>query len=189
MNGNQNQQQYQYDPSAPQNFQQSPPQHFQQVPYQQPKRKKKKLWPWIVGGAAVVILFSAFSGGGSSDTSETSISSSSSAPANLEPAMEVTATSMVFELDSNALKAKQTYEGKRVAVSGEVSAIDASGKYFSVKPSDDTVTLTTIRADLQNDAQKAQLVELTQGADVTVTGEVTGVGEIMGYSIEVESIN
>lgn len=104
-----------------------------------------------------------------------------------EPALEVTAAEMIETLEANALNAKETYEGKRVTVSGVVGNIDASGNYFSLDPEPDAFIITGVQVQTSEEFRD-QVAAFTQGQEVVVTGTVTSVGEIMGYSIEAESI-
>jgi hypothetical protein len=111
-------------------------------------------------------------------------------PAPAEPApAEVVTTSqeMISLLEGNALNAKQTYDGKRVTVSGFVGSIDASGKYFSLDPEPDAFILTGVQVQTGKEFQ-GQLAGFSKDQAVTVTGKITNVGEIMGYSLEAETI-
>lgn len=123
--------------------------------------------------------------------------SSSSAPAAKKPAakpkpapkpaMKVSAKQLISVLEGNALKAKNTYKGKRVTASGFVGNIDASGKYFSLDPEPDAFILTGVQVQLDKKFQK-QVSNFEKGQKVTVTGEITDVGEVMGYELEAEAI-
>ena len=94
---------------------------------------------------------------------------------------------MIEDLEANALNAAQTYKGKRVVVTGTVGNIDASGDYFSLEGTDD-FSFTFVQIYI-NDDQVATVSGYTKGQDVTVTGKVTNVGEIIGYSIDAESLS
>ena len=163
-------------------------------------KKKRVLIPAALLGIAACT--SATSGGGGTDTVDTaSGDSSSSAPAApaaaskapapkpkpAAPAIVVTAKDMIATLEGNALKAKNTYEDKRVTVSGVVGNIDASGDYFALDPAPDSFILTGIQ--VQTDEKFSdQIANFTAGQKVTVTGKITGVGEVLGYSLEAETI-
>lgn len=107
-----------------------------------------------------------------------------------EPAQEapmvVTAKAMLDELEANALAASNKYKDKRVTVTGILDNIDASGDYFSLA-GDEFTFITNISVDI-DESHLETVSGFTMGQEVTVTGIVTGVGEIMGYSIEPESI-
>lgn len=94
---------------------------------------------------------------------------------------------MIAVLESNALNAKNTYEDKRVTVSGFVGNIDASGNYFALDPEPDALIFTGIQAQTSEEFLD-QVANFSAGQAVTVTGTVTDVGELVGYIIEVETI-
>lgn len=180
--------------------------------YQQPAPKKKKKWlPWVLGGVGVLFLGNLVFGGDekapstapvpAAATTTTSappvtdapaaapVPEKTKAPAPVEPALEVTSKKLIGDLESNALKAKNTYKDKRVIVSGYVGNIDASGRYFAVDPEPDAFVITGVQASLRSDAHREQVAELSKNDKVTVTGTITDVGEILGYTIKVESIS
>ena len=102
--------------------------------------------------------------------------------------IERTASDLVNDLDNNAMKAKHTYEDQQVAITGRISNIDCRGKYINLVPTDNQYTLTNIQCFIKNSDVKEQLMNLNVGDIVTVKGKCTSVGEILGYSIAVESI-
>jgi hypothetical protein len=167
------------------------------------KAYAKATRPWFkkkrfiaLGAVALLVVFNAATGdggseGGTTDTpaaAESAPAAAESAPAAVEEAaLEVTAQKMIEDLEGNALNAAQTYEGKRVIITGKVGNIDASGDYFSLEGTAD-FSLTFVQIYI-NDDQVATVSGYTKGQDVTVTGTVTDVGEIIGYSIDAESLS
>ena len=103
-----------------------------------------------------------------------------------EAPMVVTAKAMLDELEANALAASNKYKGKRVTVTGILDNIDASGDYFSLV-GDEFTFITDITVNI-DESHLDTVSGFTMGQEVTVTGVVTGVGEIMGYDIEPESL-
>jgi hypothetical protein len=124
---------------------------------------------------------------GSSDSADAPAADAPEEPAPAEPAIVVSAQEMISVLEANALNAKNTYEGKRVTVSGFVGNIDASGDYFALDPEPDAFILTGVQVQTSEEFQD-QVASFSEGQAVTVTGTVTDVGEIMGYSLEAETI-
>lgn len=104
-----------------------------------------------------------------------------------EPAMVVTAQEMLDDLEANALAASSKYKDKRVTVTGKLDNIDASGDYFSLIGTDEFTFITDITVDTDESFLET-VIGFTMGQDVTVTGVVTDVGEIMGFSIDPETI-
>lgn len=163
-----------------------------------PWYKMKRTWLAIV--VALIVLGAALSqGGGGTAADPGSASNPAAASAGNEASNEgaaeekpkpliVSANKMIGDLDSNALKASNTYKGKYVQVKGEVTNIDSSGNYFSVGRTDDEITFTTIRMDIEEE-HRAKVAEFDGDQVVTVTGTVTDVGEVLGYTMDVESIS
>lgn len=98
----------------------------------------------------------------------------------------VTADTLIKDLDENALKAAETYKGQYLEISGRLSNIDSSGKYFSIRP-DSGLSIIGIMCYITEDL-KGQVADFKKGQNVKVIGTVKDVGEVMGYSIDVEKI-
>lgn len=104
--------------------------------------------------------------------------------ANIEYA-DVTAAQLVDDLSKNAMNAKETYKGGYYRVTGVVANIDASGKYISIDPEGVEFNLTNIQLFLKDEAAKDFVRGLSTGDSVTACGQITDVGEILGYSMDV----
>ena len=144
---------------------------------------KKKRFILLAAIAAIILIVIATSGG-EEETPSGAVSDPTSAE---EPAIVVSAQEMIEVLEANALNAKNTYEGKRVTVSGFVGNIDASGDYFALDPEPDALVFTGIQVQTSEEFRD-QVSSFSKGQAVTVTGTVTDVGEVMGYSLEAETI-
>lgn len=101
----------------------------------------------------------------------------------------VTVSEMVDVLDSNAMKAEATYQDAYLEITGRLGNIDSDGKYITLYPVDDEWAFTGVQCFMQNDEQKAQVMEMSIDDTVTLKGQITEVGEIMGYSLDIDSIN
>ena len=98
----------------------------------------------------------------------------------------MTAEQLLTELEDNALAAKNTWENKLVTITGTLDNIDASGDYFSLRGNDE---YSFINVQVYIDESFIEAVSaFTKGQKVTVTGEISDVGEIMGYSVDAVSI-
>lgn len=155
-----------------------------------PWYKKKRFW--LLGLLALLLLLGLLSSLGGDDTTPgTSTPSSSqpkqeaSSPAVADKPIVVTSKKMGADLKANALKASETYKGKRVQVTGPVSNIDASGSYFNLTGAEYEIAGVQVTID---ESQKSIVSNLSQDQEVTVVGEVTEVGEVMGYVVKAESI-
>lgn len=151
----------------------------------QPKKKGGCL---KIGGIAALALIVAVgvgtcaTAGGGGDGA----SSSSGVTTPDAPPIEVTAQQMIEDLEANALGASNTYKGKRVKVTGQVSNIDAQGDYFSIDGGE--ITFTSIMCRIKGDELTGIVAGLSDGQPVVVTGIVTGVGEVMGYTMQTETV-
>lgn len=158
-----------------------------------PLYKKKRL---LIPAALLVIAgCSASTGSNTADTTaaETKAPAASKAPASkapakpAEPAIVISSKKLIAVLESNALKAKSTYNGKQVTVSGFVGDIDASGKYFALDPEKEAFIITGVQVQISDKFQD-QVANFSKGQAVMVTGEITNVGELIGYQLEAETI-
>jgi hypothetical protein len=153
-------------------------------------KKKRFILPLIL--LAIIIVASLAGGGGGDDTDpapaapQVSQAPDATQEAPAEEAVVVSAQQMIDELEGNALAAKNTYQDKRVTVTGKVSNIDASGDYFNLVGTDE-FTISGIQVFI-DESFADQVATFSTDQEVTVTGTVTDVGEIMGYSIDAEQI-
>ena len=141
--------------------------------------KKKRFW--AIGVVVLVIAMQA--GGGSSDSNNSATDTATKAPA--EPATEVTAQQLLADLEENPLGAKNTWDGKLVTITGIVDNIDASGDYFSLSAGELTFIGVMVYID---DSFVDAVSAFKKGQEVTVTGTISDVGELMGYSVDAVSI-
>lgn len=156
------------------------------------KKKGGKL-KWVVLAVVAVGVIGAV--GGNSDSNTTSSSSTS---AKTESAKEVdtpapieyTAVSvndMMSDLDSNAMGASDKYKGKYLEITGKLSNIDAAGKYIDLM-ADGDFEIIGVQCYIKNDDQKSKVASMSKGDTVTLKGKCTDVGEVLGYSLDIEEI-
>lgn len=153
-----------------------------------PWYKKKRFW--LLGIVAIILVFTLTSGGddnGADDTAKIATSSSQETTAQEEAPLVVSAQELIDALDNNALAAATEYEGKLVTVTGILSNIDSSGDYFSLKGTED-FALTTILVKIDEE-HLSTVSSFTPEQEITVTGRITSVGEVLGYSMDAETIN
>jgi len=151
----------------------------------------------ITGILVILVLGGIGSALGDKDKASTASAPVVSAPTSTQapaatqqpkaPPMIVTADKLVEDLKANALNASETYKGRYVEVTGQLSTIDSGGKYFSIDPMDGSFTMTNVMCNITQE-QKSAVSKFTSKQKVTVVGTMTDVGEVMGYTIKVESI-
>jgi len=158
----------------------------------------KKWWFWVI---IVVILGTIGSNSGNNDETTTDTPAATSQPENStqpeiveeeepEPIPEplvVDVDTLLDVLDDNALNASNTYKGQYVELTGTLSTIDSGGKYFSLNPLDGRLTFKGVRCDITKEQQEI-VATFSSKQEVTVIGTISDVGEIMGYTLKVESI-
>ncbi|MEI6579180.1 MAG: hypothetical protein WCN92_06905 [Eubacteriales bacterium] len=180
--------------------QQAQPQYVQPVqpqyipPYQAqnppPKKKGKGCLIALLIGVGLVILIGLIGaiGGGDTEkkTTEPNDSSFTTTQVTKVPIV-VTVDNLVDALNENALKASNTYKGKYVELTGKLSTIDSSGNYFSLGVLHDEFSFDTVLCNIKKEHLNT-VENFKSGQEVTVIGTITDVGEIMGYSLDIESI-
>lgn len=151
------------------------------------KKKQGGKLKWIIIAIVVIGIIGAAMGGGDDETSN---STSNSGDKKAEQPIEYTAVTvnqMVEDLDSNAMGATDTYKDKYLEVTGKLNVIDSSGKYISIYPDDD-FALYGVQCYIKNDEQKEAVKAMQKGDTVTIKGKCTDVGEVLGYSLDIDSI-
>ena len=152
------------------------------------RKKQGGIIKWIVLSIVAIALISAFAGG---DDDTKKASSSDDTSKQEEQAIEYTVCivgEMMETLENNALKAETAYQDKYVEITGRLSTIDSDGKYISLLPVDDEWAIIGVQCYIQTDEQKSQVAEMSTGDTITVKGKITEVGEVLGYSLDIDSI-
>lgn len=179
------------------------------------KNKKpvfKKWWFWVIVIIFVGGVLGNLGGGDSatvssappsenttinSEQSANTASSTPAAPAQVEQKPDpveqkpdpivVDVDALMDALNANALNASNTYKGAYVEVTGLLSTIDSGGKYFSLLPLNDEWAFVGVQCYITKE-QQSIVSGFAKNQSVTVVGTITSVGEILGYSLKVESI-
>lgn len=155
------------------------------------KKLKGGKLKWIVIAIIVIaILGAALGGESSSSTSTSSGDSTASGEASESTPIEYTVVSvndMMNDLNSNAMGASDKYKGKYLEITGVLGNIDASGKYIDLM-ADGDFEIIGVQCYIKNDDQKSKAAALTKGDTVTLKGKCTDVGEVLGYSLDIDEI-
>jgi SAM-dependent MidA family methyltransferase len=143
-------------------------------------------------GAIILLnaLGNALGGGDVEDTTTTTEEVAEKQEDDTEEAKEpmvVTVDELMDALNENALKASKTYKDQYVEVRGKLSNIDSSGDYFSLDPLSEQYTFINVQCYIEEEHLDT-VMEFNGEQEVTVVGTITDVGEVMGYSLDVESI-
>lgn len=146
----------------------------------------KKWWLW--GMVAVVLVVIGTSGGNNESTSN----SGTNFVANTteEITFEVVDLQAMFdELDENAMKAESHYQKKHVEFECKIKSFDSDGTYISVEPVGASEwNFSSAMCYIKNEAQKSFLIEKNVGDTITIKGKVKSIGEVLGYTIDINEV-
>lgn len=160
------------------------------TPQKQKKPIFKKWWFWVIIVMVIVIGASA-SGGeetGGEKTNSSSVQSTTSSEVKITYE-KVDLQEMMDLLDENSLKAEKTYQDKYVEIVGEITNFDSDGSYISIEPVNaDEWNFETVMCNIENEDQLNLLLEKSVGDKVTIKGEIVSVGEILGYTIDIDEV-
>lgn len=95
---------------------------------------------------------------------------------------------MIDDLNANALNASEKYKDQYVEITGKLRNIDSDGKYISLDPDNDEFNLIGIQCNIKDDTQKNKVSGMIIGDPVTLKGKITSVGEVLGYSLDIDEI-
>lgn len=163
-------------------------------------QKKQGGFPWVPVIVIFIILLVAM-GGTTTPKEETSSNSNNSssvaAPKEIQPESQeevityvsVDVSTMVTELKENALKAKETYKGNYFEITGRLSNIDSDGKYISIAPSDEKLSVYTVLCSIKNTDQKSKIIDLKKDDIITIKVKIKDVGEVMGFTADIMEFN
>ena len=102
--------------------------------------------------------------------------------------IEISAQSLMNELESNAARANKNFNGKYIKITNAiVTNIDSDGDYINLNYSD-IISLTSIQCFPKYDSTKEQIFNLNNGQIITVYGKIKDVGEVIGYYVELLKI-
>ena len=150
------------------------------------KNKKpiwKRVWVWIL---AVIILVAAIgSTTGNSNTNDSNSSADINDPAIQEPVnyIAVSVADMIDMLNTNALKAENTYNGQYLEITGRLNVIDSDGSYIALYGGD--FDFIGVQCYVKNDEQLNFVTDMVTGDTYTVRVKITDVGEIIGYQADI----
>lgn len=95
---------------------------------------------------------------------------------------------MMQDLRTNAMNASDKYKDKNLEITGKLSTIDSSGKYISLI-ADGEFEVVGVTCYIKSDEQK-EVVKTKSSKDmITLRGKCTDVGEVLGYSLDIDSID
>lgn len=145
----------------------------------------KKWWFWVV--IAIVVIAIGASGG----SDETTVTNNGSTQNQVEEIVyeAVDLQTMFDELDANAMKAEANYQKKNVEFECKIKSFDSDGSYISVEPVGASEwNFVSAMCYIKNDTQKEVLIQKNVGDIITIKGKVKSIGEVLGYSIDINEV-
>ena len=160
-------------------------------------KQKKPIYKrvWFIAIVIIIVLGVIVSLGGEDSSTkqnvskETAATSETTTEENQEEAItykKYTAKKLMNDLEKNALKAEEDYNDQYVRITGILGTIDSSGSYITIQG--DEYDIIGIQCYVKDDKQLDQIKKLSAGDKIVVKGQITDVGEIMGYSLDIDSI-
>lgn len=99
----------------------------------------------------------------------------------------VDANTLIAELERNAAAANKKYKGQLVCVTGRIGVIDSDGNYILIQNDNEfSIIGITCHLDKSDKSQENFLMSVQKGQYVRVYGEITDVGEVIGYAMKVD---
>lgn len=167
-------------------------------------KNKKPIYkrPWFIIVLVLIVIGAIGSAGGKDESSDTTNKTNNTAttvtddknatPKETEEEINYTAyevSELMSDLESNAIKATDKYKKQYVELTGKLNVIDSSGKYISITPTDEEFAIMGVQCYIKNDEQKTAIMDMSVGDTVIVKGKITDVGEVMGYSLDIDAIS
>lgn len=156
------------------------------------KKQKSGILKWVVLILIIGVVIGAVTGedkSADSTTKQTEATSSDNQKQESE-SIEYTSASvndMMDALNNNAMGASDKYKGKYLEITGKLTNIDAAGKYIDLM-ADGDFEIIGVQCYIKNDDQKAKIASMSKGDTVTLKGKCTDVGEVLGYSLDIDEI-
>ena len=143
--------------------------------------------------AAVIVICTMFPGSTDGKIAVNTPIATTSTQATESPQIQyeqVDLKAMLDELDANAMRAEQKYQGKLIEITGKIKSFDSDGKYISIVPCDaPKISLDFAMCYLTDPTHKAFLLEKSVGDVVTIRGKVVTIGEVIGYGVRIAEIS
>ena len=153
-------------------------------------KNKKPIYkrPWFIIIIVIIVICIVMGMGGSDDPASNSSTDNGQQQEQQITYTKYDAGQMVKDLENNAMKAEKKYNDQYIKVTGKLTTIDSDGSYIDIEPTGDNFSMYSITCYLQNEEQENVVTELSTGDTVTIKGQVTEVGEVLGYSMNIDKI-
>ena len=156
------------------------------------KKQKSGILKWVVLILIIGAVIGAVTGEDKSADSTTKQIEATASDSQKQESESIEYTSvsvndMMDALNNNAMGASDKYKGKYLEITGKLTNIDAAGKYIDLM-ADGDFEIIGVQCYIKNDDQKAQVASMAKGDTITLKGKCTDVGEVLGYSLDIDEI-
>ena len=146
-----------------------------------------KFFKYLFIASFLFAFISIVTGGGQSGTSSSPKGKPQSAPQQQQVSYApADVATMLQELQNNAAAASKRYKGQYLKVSGVLGTIDSDMKYIAIVPNEYSIQSVLCNLKRNDKAQENYVMNASRGQWVTAYGRITDVGEIMGYTMDVD---
>ncbi len=139
------------------------------------------------GIVLIVILLIAIIGGSAGGNDSSKGKSGSKSSENIEY-KQIDIDVLEDALEENAAAAKEEYNGKYFAITGRLGTIDSDLKYISLLSVSDKYDIVGVHCSIKNQETKDVVKSLKKDQTIVVKGKITDVGEVLGYYLDIDSI-
>lgn len=147
------------------------------------RKKQSGKLKWIILAIVILCVVGAITGGSEDGASKMEATTEKKKVEYQECSVD----QMMRDLEDNAASASETYKGKYLKITGRLGNIDSDMAYIGLYPDDD-LAITGVQCYIQNDKQEEAVKKMSKGDEVTLKGKCTDVGEVLGYSLDIEEI-
>ena len=154
------------------------------------RKKQGGKLKWVAVGILIIVAIGAVSGGSDKETpsSNTNVTKENAPTPTPIEYITCTVNDMMQELSDNAMGASDKYKDNYLEITGRLAVIDSDGKYISLYP-DDQFALTGVQCYIKNDEQKSAVAKMKKDDIITLRGKCKNVGEVIGYTLDIDSID
>lgn len=156
------------------------------------KKQKSGILKWVVLILIIGVVIGAVTGEDKSADSTTKQAEATASDSQKQESESIEYTSvsvndMMDALNNNAMGSSDKYKGKYLEITGKLTNIDAAGKYIDLM-ADGDFEIIGVQCYIKNDDQKAKIASMSKGDTVTLKGKCADVGEVLGYSLDIDEI-
>lgn len=145
----------------------------------------KKWWFWLI---IIIVVVAIGSQGGNNETQQTSTTTTKENTNQQVEYVSVNIDELEDALKNNAAAAKETYNGKYLAITGKLGTIDSDLKYIALISTTNDFDLGGVHCTIKNEEQKNVVKTLKKDDTIVVKGKITNVGEVLGYYLDITEI-